>query len=350
MIFILKNIFSIIFVIIGTLIGAGFASGKEMYLFFGIYDTNGIYGIIISAFLISLIIFCVFNFIRKYNIEHYEDFLNFLCGTNKNSNGFHISMFLNSIINLFLLISFYVMIAGFSAFFVQEFNIPSIIGSIIICFLCYFTFTKNVNGVIKANSFLIPILIFFIFIFGFKNIGKSGIHCVNSEFNKPIYNWFISAILYGSYNSIILIPVLITLKNYLKDKKSIFLICVICMIIFILLALVIFSLISIIDVNINNLELPTVYAASLFGSIYSLIYGFILLISIFTSAVSCGYGLLQNCTNNKKSYNLLNLFICTSSVFVSNIGFSNLVNVLYPFFGFLGLVQIVLILWRFLYK
>lgn len=341
----MKNIFSIIFVIIGTLIGAGFASGKEMYLFFCIYNTYGLYGIIISAFLVCLIIFCVSYFIKKYNIEHYEDFLNFLCGTNKNSKGFHISMFLNALINVFLLISFYVMIAGFSAFFVQEFNLSSIFGSIIISFLCCFTFNKNVDGIIKANSFFVPLLIFLIFIFGFKNISQVGIPVISFDDNKPVYNWFISAILYGSYNSIILIPVLITLKNYLKNKKSIFFICTTCMIIFIILALIIFFLIARIDGNINNLELPTVYVASSFGSIYQWIYGFILLISIFTSAISCGYGLLENCTNSKKSYNILNLFICTSSILVSNIGFSNLVNVLYPFFGFLGLIQIGLILW-----
>lgn len=343
----MKNIFSIIFVIIGTLIGAGFASGKEMYLFFCIYDANGIYGIIVSAFFISFIIYCVFNFIKKYDIEHYEGFLDFLCGSTGVSKGFHISTFLNALINLFLLISFYIMIAGFSAFFVQEFNLPPIIGSIIICFLCYITFTKSATGVVKANSFLIPILMFFIFIFGFKNISKIGIFSIDFEFDKSIYNWFISAILYSSYNSIILIPVLITLKNYLKDKKSIFFICVICMFIFIVLALIIFSLIAIIDVDINSLELPTVYAASLFGNIYQWIYGVVLLISIFTSAISCGYGLLQNCTNSKKTYGLLNLFICGSSIVVSNIGFSNLVNVLYPFFGFLGLVQIGLIVWKF---
>ena len=33
----MKNIIKIVFVIIGTLVGAGFASGKEIYSFFFIY-------------------------------------------------------------------------------------------------------------------------------------------------------------------------------------------------------------------------------------------------------------------------------------------------------------------------
>lgn len=36
----IKNIYKITFVIIGTIIGAGFASGQEVYTFFNKYGTN----------------------------------------------------------------------------------------------------------------------------------------------------------------------------------------------------------------------------------------------------------------------------------------------------------------------
>lgn len=42
----MKNILKIVFVIIGTLIGAGFASGQEMYIFFFSYGLEGIAGLI----------------------------------------------------------------------------------------------------------------------------------------------------------------------------------------------------------------------------------------------------------------------------------------------------------------
>ena len=45
----MKNIFKIIFVIIGTLIGAGFASGQEMYIFFYSYGINGLRRLILSS-------------------------------------------------------------------------------------------------------------------------------------------------------------------------------------------------------------------------------------------------------------------------------------------------------------
>lgn len=71
----IKNIFKISFVIIGTIIGAGFASGKEIYTFF---CTNGLYGffsLCLSNFLIGIILYISFKFIFVNNIESYRPVL-----------------------------------------------------------------------------------------------------------------------------------------------------------------------------------------------------------------------------------------------------------------------------------
>ena len=48
----MKEIISIVLVIIGALVGAGFASGQEIYSFFYLYGINGLFGIIIMCILI----------------------------------------------------------------------------------------------------------------------------------------------------------------------------------------------------------------------------------------------------------------------------------------------------------
>ena len=63
--FYMKNILKIVFVIIGTLIGAGFASGKEIYTFFYSYGEKGIFGIIISSLLIGIIIYNSLRIIKE---------------------------------------------------------------------------------------------------------------------------------------------------------------------------------------------------------------------------------------------------------------------------------------------
>ena len=53
----MKNVLKIVFVIIGTLIGAGFASGQEIYVFFFSYGIEGFIGIIISSVVMGVLIY-----------------------------------------------------------------------------------------------------------------------------------------------------------------------------------------------------------------------------------------------------------------------------------------------------
>ena len=52
----MKDIIKVSLVIIGTMIGAGFASGQEIGLFFNRYGIVGLIGIIVSSILTGLII------------------------------------------------------------------------------------------------------------------------------------------------------------------------------------------------------------------------------------------------------------------------------------------------------
>ena len=67
--FIMKNVLKVVFVIIGTLIGAGFASGQEVYLFFFSYGMKGLIGILISSIIIGVVIYSTFNILNKYKQE-----------------------------------------------------------------------------------------------------------------------------------------------------------------------------------------------------------------------------------------------------------------------------------------
>ncbi len=331
----MKNITKVIFVIVGTIIGAGFASGKEIYLFFGIYGKMGIIGIVISQILIGIIIYKTLLISQEENVENYEEL------SKKISDYPKVNEVLKIIINIFLLISFYVMIAGFSAYFSQELKIPNIIGTIIVSSLCYIIFKGNIERLIKVNEVLIPILIFFILILAVKNV-DTNIVIKNNNINFP--KTIISAILYSSYNSITMIPLILTLKKYIKEKKQAKILSVTCAIILIILAIAIYILVQKIDININLIELPTIYIASKLGKIYKYTYGLIILVAIFTSAISAGYSFLENYNKKPKLYKKLSILLCSSSIFISKIGFSNLVNTLYPVFGVLGLIQIYFIL------
>ena len=89
-------------VIIGTLIGAGFASGKEIYLFFNQFGYWGLIGIILSSTFTAYIIYFVLKQIQEKNINQYADLLQTIHPHHKKIN-----QYLHGIVNSFLLISFF---------------------------------------------------------------------------------------------------------------------------------------------------------------------------------------------------------------------------------------------------
>lgn len=347
----MKDVLKIVFVIIGTLIGAGFASGQEMYIFFFSHGVKGMIGIVISSALMGIIIYKTLNLLDIYDIKTYKDFLDIVLSKNKNIKGnekskkkFSINEIVNCVINIFILVTFFIMIAGFGAYFEQEFGINSLFGSGILALLSFIIFLTSVKGVVKANELLIPVLILFIVLIGSINIfniitSKGILNIQNYLVNQKGIKYILDAVLYCSYNSILLIPVLITLKDFLKNKKQVTLIVVISTIIIIILSAMIFMLLIRVDVDISKIEMPAVYVVSNMSKTFKFIYAFIILGSIFTTSISLGTSFLKNVTKNEKSYTQIAAIMCITSVIVSKIGFSNLINLLYPIFGYLGLVQ-----------
>ena len=328
------EVISITLVIIGALIGAGFASGQEIFSFFYIYGKNGIYGILIMSILIGIFIYKSLKIIYQKQVYNYNDFLNLFIKNTKIRN------VILWIVNVLLLVSFYIMVAGFGAYFEQEIGINRIIGSIVLNLLCVIVFFSNIKGVLKASNLIVPFLIFFIFFIGIKNI----VQIRTIDFYQMKNNWILSMLIYNSYNFILLMPVLISLKKQITKEKNIKKVSILVTIIILILSINIFFLLLNANIKeIENQEMPIVYIISNYFNKYKKIYAFIVLASIFTTAISVGIGFLQNISKNSNSYPQFVLFMCIKSLLMSNIGFSKLLNFIYPVFGYIGILQIVII-------
>ena len=66
----MKNVLKTVFVIVGTVIGAGFASGQEIFNFFNTHGLKGVIGLVISMNLIVLVCYKTFDFMLKNNIDN----------------------------------------------------------------------------------------------------------------------------------------------------------------------------------------------------------------------------------------------------------------------------------------
>ena len=179
--------FNVIFVVIGTLIGAGFASGSEINLFFNRFGITGFFGIFISMFIILFVMYRILSINLNIKANSYNEFVY------KKFNNKYIQLFLKIVIDSFALISFYVMVAGFSSFFSQELNVPKIFGSFIICISSFFIFNKSINAIVKVNTILTPLLLILLLFLGFR--------CINIDSISPSLtvsgDFFTSSILYA---------------------------------------------------------------------------------------------------------------------------------------------------------
>lgn len=330
----MEEVFSIVLVIIGALVGAGFASGQEIYSFFYSYGSIGIIGIIITCCLISLMVYKSLKIIYSNKINSYDEFLNIFIKNEK------VTKAISVVINILLLVTFYIMVAGFGAYFEQEIGIKRIIGSSILVIMTAIVFFTSVKGVLKVSEYIVPLLILFIIIIGGTNLltinSEAEVLCIKKR-------WLLSSVIYCSYNMILLVPALISLRKQITKQKNIKYISVLCGIFMIIMSLLLYMLLMKADVELSTLEMPIMYVIRSFFKQYKTIYAFIILTSIFTTAISIGIGLLQNINSDKKRYTHFVIFMCITSLIVSNLGFSKLVNLMYPIFGYIGIVQLIYI-------
>lgn len=316
------------FIIIGTIIGAGFASGQEIASFFNRFGSAGLFGNMIASFLFaSATMFTLFTMKNK-KISSYQELI-------------QNNLITKYIVEFFLFACFCVMIAGVGAFFEEQFNIPFWYGAIIAASVCSLTFMYKLKGIETINSLLVPLMILGILMIGLGNYNPNSIEKIVPNLNNNFTNnWFVSCTLYASYNLLVLIPVITTFNKYKFSGKQIIGIATITFVILGLAGVLIFRVVDIFYPYIMNYQMPTLRIASMLGAGVNRFYSFVIIMAIFTSAVSSGYAFLNM---RKKAYTMRAVGICVASVLFAKVGFANLVNIFFPIFGYLGIIQLVLL-------
>ena len=285
--------FKIIFVLIGTFVGAGFASGKEIFNFFTVYSFNGFFSIFIFSLLLFLLIYKCLTIKINLKLNSYNEFILYLENKYKFVN--HKCFLL--IINIFLASSFYIMISALSSLFNYQFNIEKLITIIWTIFICFFIFyKKNINFIYIINSILMPILILFVLSLCASNINLNNITFNEINNNSNIFISIFMGLLYFSYNSLLLIPIIFDLKTYVKNNnlKISFIFSFIIFILTFLLNLLLLSYFNL----IHNIEIPILYISNSSFKFFSFFYFFIVLSAIITTMISSGYSFINNFNKN----------------------------------------------------
>ncbi len=330
--------FETLFVLIGTFVGAGFASGKEVFNFFTCYFFYGIISIFIFSILLFLLIYKCLNIKTNFKINNYNEFIFYL---EKKYKFFNHEFFL-FIINIFLASSFFIMVAALSSLFEYQFNIAKFLTIILTVFICFIIFyKKNINFIYIINSILMPILILFVILLCSLNVNLDNLAFYEINSNLNLITAIFMGLLYFSYNSLLLIPIVFNLKIIENKKINLKVSLTFSLIIFLLTFLINLLLLSFYNF-VYNLELPILYISNSSYKIFSFIYFFVILSAIFTTMISSGYSFVSNFNENNFKIKLI-IFLAFSFIFCL-FSFSDLINFFYPLFGLIGFIQIFLIL------
>jgi uncharacterized membrane protein YkvI len=277
------------------------------------------------------------------DVKSYEEFVS-------NVLGKKLGTAITFIVNIFICVLFCAMLAGAGATVNQAMGISFSAGVAVTAALCFVVLLFGMEGVIKLNAVVAPVMIIAGIFFGLYVMLAQKTEVFNGAVIAVTNNFVWSGVIYSSYNVITAVSILCGMRGLIKNRRSARkagLLGGLCMCILGIFFTI--PLISNFDI-VSSFEIPMLALARQHGRLIESIYILTLFSAIFTTAASNAYAAsewLASKIKIKKVY--IKAGICLFGSLFSYAGFSAIVGVAYPFFGCLGIFEIIVILIYFLF-
>ena len=330
----MKNVLKVTFLYIGLVIGAGFASGREILEFFNLKNREDFAGIVLAGALFSLVVYIILIKSKQYGTTDFFEFTDMISG----KAGYFIKKFMF----LYLFAGFFVMLSAGGTLFSFSLGCDKKIGIIFMAVLCFIVLVFESRGIVILNTLLVPIMILGIIYICISELLFGVVATFNSlDFVKN--NFLASAVCYVSYNTINAGAVMVPMSKSMTEKEI--------KISALLSGVTLGTLILVVwltqNLRFNDIymsEFPMLDIAANQGIVQKNIYSMVLLMSICTTAASCGFGVLSAFKLNTKGERVLAvLILCLLAAPLSYLEFSSLVANVYSMFGYVGLIWLVIL-------
>lgn len=338
------SVFQVAGTYIGTIVGAGFASGQEILQFFVSFGIVGVLGIFIITLLFIYFGYVIMDLGWKLNASSHLPVVS-------NVGGKIAGTFSDIVITFFLFGALTAMIAGSGALFHQQFNLHPVIGSIFMAVITVITVLGGFNNMINSISIIVPFLILAAVLVSIRtlvsNPNLTSLTLNSVERPALLRNWLWASILYTSYNIVPSISILAPLGKSAGNRKTIRNGAVLGGVGLGIGALSIFiALCANLDL-VKNLEIPMIMIASRISVPVRAFYAIVLIAEIYTTAVGDLYGFAARLCNMKTKKAALVIIGSSVLAFISSLaGFSNLVKYLYPTIGYCGVVTLICLVYN----
>jgi len=319
------SLFGLVFVIIGSFIGAGFASGKEIANYFARHKLFGLF--------FAIVLGAVFYFFILQTLK---------IGRTLNHNNLYNSCFgkARGIIKWLVVVACFIvvgaMIAGNTSLIRATFNptVVFLLNAIMLIFVGIII-SNGYSLVAKANTVLLPIIIFVILLVCVLFLKNSAIELIAFKSKTSAIVALFNSIEYMSFNLISTGVFLIEIGKYysLKQIKKASIISAI----FITIMIFLISFTLIVSGEIMQCDLPIITMALNIDKRLAIYVSIVIFFALLTSLITNVYTISKYLENLFKNNIPRITFILIIGFLISLFGFSFIVVNFYSAIGVLGL-------------
>ncbi|GIP33959.1 hypothetical protein [Paenibacillus sp. J2TS4] len=333
------KILQVSFTYIGTVVGAGFATGQEILQFFTRFGSAAAWTIALSCLLFTWIGIKLMLLANEMEARSYEDLNRMLFGERI---GNYVSLF--TMIVLFGVTT--IMLAGAGSLFTEQLNMSYQAGLWLTIIVSYFVLSRGIHGILTMNSIVVPVMMAFSILVVWTTLSMPNAdYWLKLSTDSSSWRIWFSPFLYTAFNLAMAQAVLVPLGSAIRDRSILFWGGLLGGVGISLMLLAAHIALAARMPGIVQFEIPMGQVIHHLGPVLQLMYVFVIFGEIFTTFVADAYGLtLQLEQRTKLSQTKLVLLILLISYLVSQIGFSKLLSVLYPLFGGVSLLWLIMML------
>lgn len=320
---------------VGAVVGAGFASGQEALTFFITYGARGCLGILLT--IVGFVVMGALNFglAQELADASYRKILEITCGIGW-------ARYYDVVITCFLVAGVGVMLAGAGSLVFQQWGWHPFCGVLFTAAVAGFSSMRGIEGVFWVNALLVPGILLSTVGLGVRGFGQLW---TMMQYGKAdvlwgtypaliVPNWWLAGLVYLAYNSLLGIAACIPLAASLPTRRSALLGGIVGGTILGILLLASSLAIWGEGLAATESQVPMAVIATKAHPLMGSLYGIIIWSAMITTAATNLFAVTKRL--NLSSPGLATGGLLTIAFILSLLGFSSLIGLLYPFFGYLG--------------
>ena len=326
---------------VGMFLGAGFVSGQELWQFFGCFGIAGFAGFLLSAGLFLVVAYALLRLSCSTGIADIGALI--FPGDHPRARAFI------DILQCLLLFGIIViMIAGAASLLHDLTGLPKALCGALFTLAVLPMALYDLQGLVAAFSVIVPVLCIAAVFLGLAVLFRQDFRFAPSvgSVSAMLPNWWIGGITYATYNLFGAIGMLVPFAALIPDTRTIRRGLGLGSVFFLVMTFGILASLTAMPAS-GAADLPTAMLAQLFHPALGLVFEVLMGLAMFSASVGSLIALLNQggfhwpiLQTRRKAFLVLFLL---GAYALSLLGFSELIGVVYPLFGYISIPFLVLL-------